>query len=165
MLVGIINPAPGIPRGCLLEPVEEADGVSWPSQFHVNSHGLLLSNLSRHVCFDFVKSLVVFKEELIYGDFLAAELTFLSSSYSTPEREGGGGGHWLLVRMDWCPAGWSVYLPLLIFPCTIRSRSSLLALAHPGGPRKRAVKRLWCGGGYSTDGSFWMFVCQLFCCC
>ena len=38
-------------------------------------------------------------------------------------------------------------LPLLIFPCTIKSRSSLLAPAHPGGPGKRAVKRLWlwCG--------------------
>ena len=35
-------------------------------------------------------------------------------------------------------------LPLLIFPCTIKSRSSLLAPAHPGGPGKRAVKRL-CG--------------------
>ena len=56
----------------------------------------------------------------------------------------GGGGHWL-VRMEWCPVGWSVCLPLLIFPCTMKSRSSLLALAHPGGPGKRAVKRLWCG--------------------
>ena len=54
----------------------------------------------------------------------------------------GGGGH-CLVRMEWHPAGWSVYLPLLIFPCTIKSRSSVLAPAHPGGPRKRAVKRLW----------------------
>jgi len=53
----------------------------------------------------------------------------------------GGGGHWL-VRMEWRPAGWSVCLPLLIFPCTIKSRSSLLAPAHPGGPGKRAVKRL-----------------------
>ena len=34
-------------------------------------------------------------------------------------------------------------MPLLIFPCTIKSRSSLLAPAHPGGPGKRAVKRLW----------------------
>jgi len=34
--------------------------------------------------------------------------------------------------------------PLLIFPCTIKSRSSLLALAHPGRPGKRAVKQLWC---------------------
>jgi len=49
--------------------------------------------------------------------------------------------------MEWRPAGWSVYLPLLIFPCTIKSRSSLLAPAHPGGPGKRAVKWLWCGGG------------------
>ena len=29
----------------------------------------------------------------------------------------------------------------------IKSRSSLLAPAHLGGPGKRAVKRLWCGGG------------------
>ena len=33
-------------------------------------------------------------------------------------------------------------LPLLIFPCTIKSRSSFLAPAHPGSPGKRAVKRL-----------------------
>jgi len=59
--------------------------------------------------------------------------------------EDGGGGHWL-VRMEWRPAGWSVCLPLLISPCTIKSRSSLLAPSHPGGPGKRAVKRLWCGG-------------------
>ena len=55
----------------------------------------------------------------------------------------GGGGHWLLVWMEWCPSGWSMCLPLLIFPCTIRSRSSLLAPAYPGGPGKRAVKQLW----------------------
>jgi len=54
----------------------------------------------------------------------------------------GGGRHWL-VWMGWHPAGWSVCLPLLIFPCTIKSRSSLLAPAHQGGPGKRAVKRLW----------------------
>jgi len=54
----------------------------------------------------------------------------------------GGRGHWL-VRMEWRPAGWSLCLPLLISPGTIKSRSSLLALAHPCGPRKRAVKRLW----------------------
>ena len=57
----------------------------------------------------------------------------------------GGGRHWL-VRMEWRSAGWSVCLPLLIFPCTIKSRSSILAPAHPGGPRERAVKWLWCGG-------------------
>jgi len=59
----------------------------------------------------------------------------------------GGGGHWL-VWMELHPAGWSVYLPLLIFPCTVKSRCSLLAPAHPGGPGKRAVKQLGCGGGY-----------------
>jgi len=56
----------------------------------------------------------------------------------------GGGGHWL-VHMEWRPAGRSMCLPLLIFPCIIKSRSSPLALAHPGGPRKRAVNG--CGGG------------------
>jgi len=55
----------------------------------------------------------------------------------------GGGRHWLLVRMEWCPSGWSLCLPLLIFPCTIKSRSSLLAPAHPGGLGKRDVKWLW----------------------
>jgi len=54
----------------------------------------------------------------------------------------GGGGHWL-VRMECRPGGWSVCLPLLISPCTIKSRSSLLAPAHPGGPGERAVKWLW----------------------
>jgi len=56
----------------------------------------------------------------------------------------GGGGYWL-VRMEWRPARWSVCLPLLIFPRTLKFRSSLLAPARPGGPGKRAVKRLWCG--------------------
>jgi len=46
-----------------------------------------------------------------------------------------GGGHWL-VRMEWRPVCWSVCLPLLISPCTIKSRSSLLAAAHPCGPEK-----------------------------
>jgi len=54
----------------------------------------------------------------------------------------GGGGHWL-VLMEWRLAGWTVCLPLLISPCTIKSRSSLLAPAHPGSPRKRTVKRFW----------------------
>jgi len=61
----------------------------------------------------------------------------------------GGGGH-LLVQMEWRPVGWSVcllLLILLIFPCTIKSKSSLQAPIHPGGPGKRAVKRLLCGGG------------------
>jgi len=49
--------------------------------------------------------------------------------------------------MEWHPSGRSVCLPLLIFPCTIKSRSSLLAPAQTGRAGKRAVKRLWCGGG------------------
>jgi len=49
--------------------------------------------------------------------------------------EDGAGGHWL-VRMEWRPAGWSVCLPLLIFLCSIKSRSSLLAPAHRVVPEK-----------------------------
>ena len=56
--------------------------------------------------------------------------------------EDGGGGHWL-VRMECRPAGWSVCLPLLIFRCTIKSRGSLLAPAHPGSAGKRVIKWLW----------------------
>jgi len=54
-------------------------------------------------------------------------------SYCLLDRGDGEGGQWL-VRIEWRPAGWSVCLPLLIFPCTIKSRSSLLAPAHPAGP-------------------------------
>jgi len=43
-----------------------------------------------------------------------------------------------------------VCLPLLIFPCTIKSRSSVLAPAHPGGPGKMAVKRFWCGASLAN---------------
>jgi len=59
-----------------------------------------------------------------------------------PVKKWGDGGdqHWL-VWMEWRPTGWSVCLPLLIFPCIIKSRSSLLAPAHLCGPRKRAVKQ------------------------
>ena len=53
---------------------------------------------------------------------------------------------------EWRLAGWSVSLPLLIFPCTIKSRSSLLAPAHSGGPGKKAVNGCGCGGGtYQLD--------------
>jgi len=60
--------------------------------------------------------------------------------------------------MEWRPAGRSACLPLLIFPCTIKSRGSLLAPAHPGGPRKRAVKRLWwCDGGVRWSHQHFLF--------
>jgi len=44
---------------------------------------------------------------------------------------------------------YNTHLPLLIFPCSIKSRSSVLAPAHPGGPGKRAIKQLW--WWYNTD--------------
>ena len=50
-----------------------------------------------------------------------------------------GGQNWL-VWMEWRPAGWLVCLPLLIFPCTIKSRSSILAPAHLGGFGKKGRK-------------------------
>jgi len=76
---------------------------------------------------------------------MASQQPVTSDFHSSCKKMGdGGGGHWL-VRMEWRPAGWSVCLPLLFFPCTIKSRSSLLAPAHPGGPGKRAIKQLCCG--------------------
>ena len=64
----------------------------------------------------------------------------------------GGWWRWALVNPDavvpsrMVGVSASVNLPLH-HKVTIKSRSSLLALAHPGGPRKRAIKRLWwCGG-------------------
>ena len=56
--------------------------------------------------------------------------------------EDGGGGHWL-VRMEWRLAGWSVCLPLLIFPCTIKSKVLLWHRLTRVVP-EMAVKRLWC---------------------
>jgi len=56
-------------------------------------------------------------------------------------------GEMVKVGTGW--SGWSGALSdgwcvcLLVFPCTIKSRSSLLAPAHTGGPRERAVKWLW----------------------
>jgi len=44
----------------------------------------------------------------------------------------------------------SVNLPL--HHNTIKSRSSLLATAHPGSPGKGAVKRLWCGVVWRLSG-------------
>jgi len=56
----------------------------------------------------------------------------------------GGWWRWALVSPDGvAPSRMVVCLPLLIFSCTIKSGSSLLAPAHPGGPGKRAVKQLW----------------------
>jgi len=54
----------------------------------------------------------------------------------------GGDGHWLI--REWHTAGWSVCLLLLIFSCTVKSTSSVLAPAHPGGPGKRVVKWMCC---------------------
>jgi len=45
-----------------------------------------------------------------------------------------------LVQMEWWPAGW---LSAVIFPCTIKSTRFLLAQAHPGSPRKGAIKWLY----------------------
>ena len=59
-----------------------------------------------------------------------------------------GWWRWALFSPDGvAPSRMALYLPLLIFPCTIKSRSSLLAPARLGGPGKRAIKRLWwwCG--------------------
>jgi len=47
-----------------------------------------------------------------------------------------------------------VCLPLLIFPCTIKSKSSLLAPAHPDGPGKRAVKMVVVVNNVTSDNIY-----------
>jgi len=57
----------------------------------------------------------------------------------------GGWWRWALVSPDGVAPRRMVCVSASVnLPCTIKSRSSLLAPAHPGGPGKRAVKRL-CG--------------------
>ena len=56
-----------------------------------------------------------------------------------------------VARLILSPFGLFMGLPLLIFPCTIKSRSSLQAPAHPVDPRKRAVKRLYVSVCYEFD--------------
>jgi len=64
-----------------------------------------------------------------------------------------GGGH-CLVRMEWCPAGWLVCLPLLIFLCTVKSQKFSSGTGSPGWSWKQGRKTVvvvWC----------WMDLCQI----
>jgi len=57
------------------------------------------------------------------------------------------GGRWRLALLspDGEPPIQMVSMSTSVnLPLNDKSRSSLLAPAQPGGPRKRAVKRLWC---------------------
>ena len=63
-----------------------------------------------------------------------------------------GWWRWALVsQYGVAPSGWSVFLPLLIFPCSLKSRSSLLAPAHRVVPEKGPLKRLWWCGDYNSE--------------
>ena len=50
---------------------------------------------------------------------------------------------WALVSPDGVALSRMVSVSASVNPCTIKSRSSLPAPDHPGGPGKRAVKWLW----------------------
>jgi len=63
--------------------------------------------------------------------------------------------------MEWRRARWSVCLPLLIFRCSIKFRSSLLAPAYVCDPGKRAVKQLWWCGGVILCMNFELYRLQL----
>ena len=111
-------------------------------------------------------------EELASSPYPNAPVAFSALTLLVGRQEGypahkkiwgdGGGGHWL-VRMEWCPARWSVCLPLLISPCTIKSRSSLLAPAHPGGLRKKAAKQLCVRVTLLQQSAFCQRLSKLFC--
>jgi len=64
----------------------------------------------------------------------------------------GGRWRWALVNPDGvAPSRMVVVSASVNLPLRHKVRSSLLAPAHPGGPGKRAVKRLWCGCGAWGD--------------
>jgi len=46
--------------------------------------------------------------------------------------------------MEWHPAGWTVCLPLLIFPCTIKSRGFSSGTGSPRWSRKKSRKMVVC---------------------
>jgi len=67
-------------------------------------------------------------------------------------RDDGGGS---LISLDGVAPSWMVGVyAYVIFPCTIKSRRRfLLAPAHPGSPRKRAIKQLCVCVKFTIKGS------------
>ena len=65
--------------------------------------------------------------------------------FFVPQSRGGdgGGGQWL-VRMEGCPGVWSVCLPLLDFPSTIKVQKFYSCIGSPGWSRKKGRKRVGC---------------------
>jgi len=55
----------------------------------------------------------------------------------------GGGGHWL-VQMEWRPVGWSVCLPLLIFPLHHKVQKFSSGTGSPGWSWKKGRKTVVC---------------------
>ena len=56
-----------------------------------------------------------------------------------------------MVSPDGVAPSWMVGVSAFInLPLHHKVHRSFLAPAHLGGPGKRAVKRLWCGGGFKT---------------
>jgi len=56
----------------------------------------------------------------------------------------GGGGHWL-VQLEWRPSGWSVCLPLLIFPKLLLHHEVQKFYSGTGSPRVVLEKGPWNG--------------------
>jgi len=82
-----------------------------------------------------------------YGPCLGTTFAFSALTLLVGWQEGhpvckkyGGWWRWALVSPDGVVPRWMVGVSA--FPCTIKSRSSLLAPAHLGGPGKRAIKWL-----------------------
>jgi len=57
--------------------------------------------------------------------------------------------------MEWRSAGWLVRLPLLVFPCTIKSRSSLTGAGSPGWSGKKGRKTVVCVSMLRTSADLW----------
>jgi len=63
---------------------------------------------------------------------------------------GGGGGHWL-VRMEWCPAGWSVCASVNL-PLHYKVHKFSSGTGSPGWSWKKGCKTVvvWCGVEFAS---------------
>ena len=83
-----------------------------------------------------------------------------------PACKNGGWWKWALVSLDVVVPSRMVCVSACVnLPLHHKSRSSLLAPAHPDGPGKRAVKRLWWGGfGQLVCKKFFLFIVNIISC-
>jgi len=132
----------------MISRLNAADSVK---VMHINSTWCEVANFKCAIFFPLVWFCVGFYM-LVHILFVFSALTLLfgrQEGHPACKKEWGGWQRWALVSLDGvAPSRMAGVSASVNFPCTMKSRSSLLATAHPDGPGKRAVKRLWWCGTY-----------------